>query len=247
VVSPLSLGDDWATGAAAPRQVHRCSWGPSPATSTPRYVRPLVFPSRCAKSSAQTLTYYLCSDLIWSQLHMHVLCLLNSILLQNYRLYMLTPMSFAGSAPAASMAAERWRGYRLWRASMRFHMRRNTCWRRLTLALLVWSNGTPLFCNCCKWLLKYMVSRFVFNLHNIDILAVTILGLLVMITLFVHELQFYLTTYTVHQVWLATAYIFLFDCYMQLFQCNIQRLLFCPFKYLLVFFPWGTVKVWICL
>ncbi|AQK92053.1 Endoplasmic reticulum-Golgi intermediate compartment protein 3 [Zea mays] len=29
--------------------------------------------------------------------------------------------------------------------------------------------------------------------------VVTILGLLIMITLFVHELQFYLTIYTVHQ------------------------------------------------
>ena len=64
VRSLLSLGDGWATVAAALRQVPRSSGGPSPATSTPRYVRPLVFPSRCTKSSTQTLTYYLCSDLI---------------------------------------------------------------------------------------------------------------------------------------------------------------------------------------
>jgi hypothetical protein len=139
--------------------------------------------------------------------------------------------------PWASMAAEGWRGYRLWRASMRFHMRRSTCWRRLTLALLVWSMGTLLFCNCCKWLLKYMVSRFVFNLHIIDILAVTILGLLIMITLFVHELQFYLTTYTVHQVWLVTAYIFMCWLLYATFQCNIHRDFCSPLQISISFFP----------
>jgi hypothetical protein len=138
-----------------------------------------------------------------------------------------------------SMAAERWRGYRLWRASMRFHMRKSTCWRRLTLALLVWSTGTLLFCNCCQWLLKYMVSRLVFNFHIIDVLAVTIFGLLIMITLFVHELQFYLTTYTVHQVWLATAYIFMFDCSLlyATFQCNIHRDFCSPLQIYFSFFP----------
>jgi len=127
---------------------------------------------------------------------------------------------------------------------MRFHMRRSTCWRRLTLALLVWSMGTLLFCNCCKWLLKYMVSRFVFNLHIIDILAVTILGLLIMITLFMHELQFYLITYTVHQVWLVTAYIFHVWLLYATFRCNIHRDFCSPLKiqYLLVFFR-GTVNM----
>ena len=70
----------------------------------------------------------------------------------------------------------------------------------LTLALLVWSMGTLLYCDCCLWFLKYMVSRFVFNLQIMDILAVTILGLLIMITLFMHEQQFCLTSYTVHHV-----------------------------------------------
>ena len=48
---------------------------------------------------------------------------------------------------------------------------------------------------------------------TIDILAVTILGLIIMFTLFVHELQFYLTTYTVHQVWFVTACVFMVDYY----------------------------------
>ena len=32
-------------------------------------------------------------------------------------------------------------------------------------------------------------------------LTVTIIGLIIMVTLFAHELTFYLTTYTMHQVW----------------------------------------------
>jgi hypothetical protein len=43
-----------------------------------------------------------------------------------------------------------------------------------------------------------------------------ILGLIIMFTLFVHELQLYLTTYIVHLVWLVTALVFMVDFY-QLF------------------------------
>lgn len=41
--------------------------------------------------------------------------------------------------------------------------------------------------------------------------AVTILGLIVMVTLFAHELTFYLTTYTMHQVCFVLVDLFLYD------------------------------------
>jgi hypothetical protein len=41
---------------------------------------------------------------------------------------------------------------------------------------------------------------------TMDMFAVTIFGLIIMVTLFAHELKFYLTTYTVHQVWLVVSF-----------------------------------------
>lgn len=65
------------------------------------------------------------------------------------------------------------------------------------------------------WLLQVDAAVYGLGVLSLtcDILAVTILGLIIMFTLFVHELQFYLTTYTVHQVWLVTASVFVVDYY----------------------------------
>lgn len=67
----------------------------------------------------------------------------------------------------------------------------------------------PMESNSVLHCLCLMPNTLVVNVSSSSSSAVSIVGLAVMATLFVHELKYYLTTYTTHQVHLHTPSIYL--------------------------------------
>lgn len=81
---------------------------------------------------------------------------------------------------------------------MRFLAQRITCCRKLNLAHLVFNSHFSFFfvlrvSDCNGMLIFFFAS------HSYTI-SVSVFGLVIMAILFLHELGYYITTYTVHQV-----------------------------------------------
>jgi len=100
----------------------------------------------------------------------------------------------------------RWEWNKSLKTSTPFHAPRITCCRKPNLGLLVF---IPLFVPNFFFLsVTYLFVTFFlqFNVHFcvVVFVAVSVIGLIIMATLFVHELRYYLTTYTVHQVFFFT-------------------------------------------